>query len=182
MIHRAFGADTEDPAPNSSPSTDSPDLSWSMRFRRASSTARSTSVTGVRSGLVSTWRSVARNLGREIESARSASSRAKASSAFTRSEPSVCRRRARGSTKPRLMDITNPVIEDYIRGLLRRHDEPVILEMAAEAKDRDFPIVGRMVGVVVELLARAIGARRIVELGSGYGYSGYWFSRAVGPE
>jgi caffeoyl-CoA O-methyltransferase len=80
------------------------------------------------------------------------------------------------------MDITNPKIEDYIRGLLARHDEPVLLEMEAEGKERGFPIVGRMVGVVLELLARSIGARRVFELGSGYGYSGYWFSRAVGAD
>jgi predicted O-methyltransferase YrrM len=35
--------------------------------------------------------------------------------------------------------------------------------------------------VVIEILARAIGARRVFELGSGYGYSAYWFSRAIGP-
>jgi len=80
------------------------------------------------------------------------------------------------------VDITAPAVEDYIRGLLWRHDEPVLLEMEAEAKERGFPIVGRMVGVVLELLARSIGARRVIELGSGYGYSGYWFSRAVGPD
>ena len=80
------------------------------------------------------------------------------------------------------MDITNPKIEDYIRGLLKPHDEPVLLEMEAEARERDFPIVGRMVGVAIEILARSIGARRVFELGSGYGYSGYWFSRAVGPD
>jgi caffeoyl-CoA O-methyltransferase len=40
--------------------------------------------------------------------------------------------------------------------------------------------VGRNVGVTLELLARSVGARRIVELGSGYGYSGYWHARAVG--
>src|SRR2546428_2042916 len=80
------------------------------------------------------------------------------------------------------MDITHPLIEDYIRGLLRIHDEPVLLEMEAEGKERGFPIVGRMVGVVLEILARAIGAKRVIELGSGYGYSGYWFSRAVGPD
>ena len=80
------------------------------------------------------------------------------------------------------MDITHPAVEDYIRGLLRRHDEPVLLEMEAEGKERDFPIVGRMVGVVLEMLARAIGAKRVIELGSGFGYSGYWFSRAVGPD
>src|ERR687888_1268893 len=80
------------------------------------------------------------------------------------------------------MEITNPKIEDYIRGLLARYDEPVLLEMEAEANERGFPIVGRMVGVVLEMLARAIGARRVFELGSGYGYSGYWFARAVGPD
>lgn len=80
------------------------------------------------------------------------------------------------------MDITNPNIEDYIRGLLARHDEPVLLEMEAEGKERGFPIIGRMVGAAVEILARTIGARRVFELGSGYGYSAYWFARAVGPD
>jgi len=80
------------------------------------------------------------------------------------------------------MDITHPAVEDYIRGLLARHDEPVLLEMEAEAKERGFPIVGRMVGVVLEILARGIGARRVFELGSGFGYSAYWFARAAGPD
>jgi predicted O-methyltransferase YrrM len=53
--------------------------------------------------------------------------------------------------------------------------------MEAEAREKNFPIVERMVGVVLEILARSIGASRVFELGSGYGYSGYWFSRAVGP-
>jgi len=57
----------------------------------------------------------------------------------------------------------------------------VLLEMEAEGKERGFPIIGRLVGVTVELLARSIGARRVFELGSGFGYSAYWFSRAVGP-
>ena len=53
--------------------------------------------------------------------------------------------------------------------------------MEREAEERGFPIVGRMVGVVLEMMARAIGAQRVFELGSGFGYSAYWFSRAVGP-
>ena len=80
------------------------------------------------------------------------------------------------------MNITDPKIEEYIKAHLARHDEPVVLEMEAEAKEKDFPIVGRMVGVVLEILARSIQAKRVFELGSGYGYSGYWFSRAVGPQ
>ncbi len=80
------------------------------------------------------------------------------------------------------MDITHPAVEDYISALLARHDEPVLLEMEAEGKERGFPIVGRMVGVVLEILARGIGARRVFELGSRYGYSAYWFARAAGPD
>ena len=66
--------------------------------------------------------------------------------------------------------------------LLERHDEPVLLEMEAEARASRFPIVDRLVGVTLEVLARSIGARRIFELGSGYGYSAYWFARAVGRD
>jgi caffeoyl-CoA O-methyltransferase len=78
------------------------------------------------------------------------------------------------------MDIVNPQVETYMRSLLERYDEPVVLEMEAEASRRGFPAVGRMVGVSLELLARSIGARRVFELGSGFGYSAYWFARAVG--
>ncbi|MBI4260293.1 MAG: O-methyltransferase [Actinobacteria bacterium] len=69
-----------------------------------------------------------------------------------------------------------------MRSLVARYDEPVLLGMEAEAKERDFPIVGRLVGVTLELLARSIGAKRVFEMGSGFGYSAYWFSRAVGPD
>ena len=80
------------------------------------------------------------------------------------------------------MDIVEPRIEDYMRTLQRRHDEPVLLEMEQEAKEKGFPIIERLCGVTIEVLARAVGARRVFELGSGFGYSGYWFSRAVGPD
>jgi predicted O-methyltransferase YrrM len=77
--------------------------------------------------------------------------------------------------------ILDPRIDAYQRSLLDRYDEPVLLAMEAEGDERGFPIVGRAVGVTLELLARSIGARRVMELGSGYGYSAYWFARAVGP-
>jgi predicted O-methyltransferase YrrM len=69
-----------------------------------------------------------------------------------------------------------------MRSLLDRHDEDVLLDMEKEGKDRGFPIIGRHVGVTVEVLARAVQARKVFELGSGFGYSAYWFSRAIGPE
>jgi predicted O-methyltransferase YrrM len=78
------------------------------------------------------------------------------------------------------VDIVDPRVETYMRGLQARHDEAVLLEMEAEGERRGFPIVGRNVGVTLELLARAVGARRVFELGSGFGYSAYWFARAVG--
>jgi len=78
------------------------------------------------------------------------------------------------------MDIVDPRIEEYMRARLARFDEPVLLEMEAEGAERNFPIVGRNVGVTLEILARSVGARRVIELGSGYGYSGYWHARAVG--
>jgi hypothetical protein len=58
--------------PNSSPTTASAGLAAASRSRRACSTARSASVTGVRSGLVSTRRSSAWKRLRVIESATSA--------------------------------------------------------------------------------------------------------------
>jgi predicted O-methyltransferase YrrM len=79
------------------------------------------------------------------------------------------------------VDIVDPRVEDYMRSLLMRYDEPVLLEMEAEGKERGFPIIGRLVGVTVELLARSVGAKRVFELGSGFGYSAYWFARGVGP-
>jgi predicted O-methyltransferase YrrM len=78
------------------------------------------------------------------------------------------------------MDIVDPMVEAYMRRLLDRYDDPVLLEMEAEAEENGFPIIGRLVGVLVEQLARMIGARRVFELGSGYGYSAYWFAGAVG--
>ena len=80
------------------------------------------------------------------------------------------------------MDIVNPEIELYMAARSSRLEEPVMLEMEAEAAERNFPIVGRNVGITLEVLARSVRARRVIELGSGFGYSGYWHSRAVGRD
>jgi predicted O-methyltransferase YrrM len=80
------------------------------------------------------------------------------------------------------MDIVDPRIDDYMRSRLTRFDEPVLLEMEAHGVELGFPIVGRNVGVTLEILARSVGARRVIELGSGFGYSGYWHARAVGSD
>jgi predicted O-methyltransferase YrrM len=51
--------------------------------------------------------------------------------------------------------------------------------MEAYASEHNFPIVGPVAGQLCYLLARLIGAQRVFELGSGYGYSTAWFARAV---
>ena len=78
------------------------------------------------------------------------------------------------------MQFIDEAVSAYMRKLCDRYDEPVLLEMEKLAEDRNFPIVGRVVGVTLELLARSIRARRVFEMGSGFGFSAYWFARAVG--
>jgi caffeoyl-CoA O-methyltransferase len=74
-------------------------------------------------------------------------------------------------------------VEEYLTGLAElEHTDRVLAEMEARADAHGFPIVGRATGRYLELAARSIGARRVMELGSGYGYSAYWFSRAVGRD
>lgn len=76
----------------------------------------------------------------------------------------------------------DPAIENYMRGLLSQTDHPVLTEMEEQAQQRSFPIIGRLVGVSIETLAKTVNAKRVFEFGSGYGYSAYWFAKAVGPE
>lgn len=56
---------------------------------------------------------------------------------------------------------------------------PEMQAMEAYARQHRFPIIGPVAGQFCYLLARMIGARRIFEMGSGYGYSTAWFARAV---
>lgn len=77
------------------------------------------------------------------------------------------------------VEIVDRRIMEYLRRLYDDGD-PVRKEMEALAEKRRFPIVGPLVGRHLELLTRAIGAKRVFELGSGYGYSALHFARAVG--
>lgn len=69
-------------------------------------------------------------------------------------------------------------VSDYLETLVpSRH--PGLQAMEAYAREQDFPIIGPVVGHLCYQLARMIGARRIFELGSGFGYSTAFFARAV---
>ena len=74
--------------------------------------------------------------------------------------------------------VVSPKIDRYLEGLLLEKD-PVLREMETLGRSRDFPIVGRQVGRVLYLLAKLTGAKRVFEMGSGFGYSAYWFAKAM---
>jgi caffeoyl-CoA O-methyltransferase len=79
------------------------------------------------------------------------------------------------------MEIVNPLVESYIDNL-QRHRHPVYREMERRAKRSGFPIIGPQVGALLAVLTRLGSARRILELGSGFGYSALWFAEALPEE
>jgi predicted O-methyltransferase YrrM len=69
-------------------------------------------------------------------------------------------------------------VSAYLESLVpARHPELVAMEAAA--RKEGFPIIGPVVGHLCYQVARTIGARRVFELGSGFGYSTAFFARAV---
>ncbi len=75
-------------------------------------------------------------------------------------------------------EIVNRDIENYLSSLLPEDDD-IIQKMEEEGKRRQFPIVGPLVGRILEQLSRMVSASNIFELGSGFGYSAYWFLRGL---
>jgi len=71
-----------------------------------------------------------------------------------------------------------PEINDYLEDLLPQRD-PILLEMEELAERESFPIVGPLVGRLCAQIVQMIPARRIFEMGSGFGYSAYWMARAL---
>ncbi len=57
---------------------------------------------------------------------------------------------------------------------------PVMKEMERYATRHSFPIIGPLVGRFLYQMALTAKAERVLELGSGFGYSAYWFSLAMG--
>lgn len=76
------------------------------------------------------------------------------------------------------MELTHPQVVSYLESLVPPR-APVLQEMEAYARDTNFPIVGPVVGQCLYLLTRISGARRVFELGSGFGYSTAWFALGV---
>lgn len=70
---------------------------------------------------------------------------------------------------------------EAVLSLSSAEPEAPLPEMAAHGEERNFPTVGPASGRALRLLAQLVGANRIFEFGSGFGYSAAWFLGAL-PE
>jgi predicted O-methyltransferase YrrM len=69
-------------------------------------------------------------------------------------------------------------IEQYLSSL-NHHTDPVLKDIARMGDERDLPLVDAEVGVLLRVLATAVRARRILEIGTAIGYSGIWLAGAL---
>ena len=72
----------------------------------------------------------------------------------------------------------NNQLRDYLNNLVPQRP-PELQVMEAYAKEHHFPIIGPASGQFCYQMTRLIGAKRVFELGSGYGYSTAWFAKGV---
>ena len=75
-------------------------------------------------------------------------------------------------------DIVPDAIERYLADLNRGGDE-VLAEIAKSGVERDLPLVDAEVGMLLRVLATAVGARRALEIGTAIGYSAIWIAGAL---
>jgi len=79
-----------------------------------------------------------------------------------------------------MKDLVNAQVNKYISEMTREGDV-VVKEMENLAEQMSFPIVGSQVGKMIHLIAKIKNARCVFEMGSGFGYSAWWFAKALGP-
>src|SRR5260370_14247230 len=77
--------------------------------------------------------------------------------------------------------IVPDAIERYLANLNRGSD--AVLDSIAQGNEsRGLPLVDAEVGALLRVLATAMAARRILEIGTAIGYSGIWLSGALPPD
>jgi predicted O-methyltransferase YrrM len=76
--------------------------------------------------------------------------------------------------------IVPDAIERYLSGLNRGSDR-VLDAIARGNETRGLPLVDAEVGALLRVLATAINASRILEIGAAIGYSGIWLAGALPP-
>jgi predicted O-methyltransferase YrrM len=76
------------------------------------------------------------------------------------------------------INITHPTMHQYLEDV-RPPSDDILQEMEATAIERGFPYLGAQCSRILYQLAKISGAKRIFELGSGFGYTMYWMAKAV---
>ena len=76
--------------------------------------------------------------------------------------------------------IVPDLVERYLSGLNRLAD-PVLCDIARYGAEHDLPLIDAEVGGLLRVLATAVGAGRVLELGTAVGYSGIWLAGALPP-
>ena len=76
--------------------------------------------------------------------------------------------------------IVPDAVERYLSGLNRQVDA-VLADIARDGAARGLPLIDAEVGALLQVLARAVGARRILEIGTAIGYSGIWLAGRFRP-
>ena len=74
--------------------------------------------------------------------------------------------------------IVPDAVERYLSGLNHVGD-PVLDDVARAGAAHHLPLVDAEVGALLRVLATAIGATRMLEIGTAIGYSGIWLARAL---
>jgi predicted O-methyltransferase YrrM len=76
--------------------------------------------------------------------------------------------------------IVPDLVERYLAGL-NQLDDPVLKQMAREGREKKLPLIDAEVGALLRVLVTAIGAARVLEIGTAIGYSGIWLAGALPP-
>src|SRR5437899_12193520 len=76
--------------------------------------------------------------------------------------------------------IVSDAVERYLAGLNRCGDA-VLYDSARGNDARGLPLVDAEVGALLRVMATAVGASRVLEIGTAIGYSGIWLAGALPP-
>jgi len=76
--------------------------------------------------------------------------------------------------------IVPDAVERYLADLNHVVD-PMLQDIARTGEEQDLPLVDAEVGALHRILATAVGAKRILEVGTAIGYSGIWLAGALPP-
>ncbi len=77
-----------------------------------------------------------------------------------------------------MANIVPSAVERYLASL-NRAGSPVLDAIARSGEERDLPLIDAEVGALLRVLATAIGATQVLEVGTAVGYSGIWLAGAL---